>query len=115
MKIAMIALLVAAVGASAQSIPPPMGAYIFSGGVWGPAASTSVSNPLDNPPPPAALYCKNVAGLWVPADSSCFGGGGGSGTVNAGTAGQLAYYAGTGTAVSGNASITSDGARRYCG
>lgn len=34
------------------------------------------------------------------------GGGGGSGTVNSGTAGQFAYYAGTGTAVSGYASGT---------
>lgn len=34
------------------------------------------------------------------------GGGGGSGTVSAGTAGQLAYYAGTGTAVSGSANDT---------
>jgi hypothetical protein len=32
---------------------------------------------------------------------ACAGGGGGSGTVNAGTAGQLAYYMGNGTAVSG--------------
>lgn len=33
--------------------------------------------------------------------TSCPGGGGGSGTVNSGTLGQLAYYAGAGTAVSG--------------
>jgi len=33
-------------------------------------------------------------------------GGGGSGTVNSGTAGQLTYYASTGTAVSGNANAT---------
>src|SRR5208337_433696 len=32
---------------------------------------------------------------------TAFGGGGGSGTVNSGTANQLAYYAATGTAVSG--------------
>lgn len=34
------------------------------------------------------------------------GGGGGSGTVNSGTAGQLAYYAGSGTAVSGTTTGT---------
>lgn len=34
------------------------------------------------------------------------GGGGGSGTVNSGTAGQMTYYASTGTAVSGNANAT---------
>ena len=33
-------------------------------------------------------------------------GGGGSGTVNSGTAGQLTYYASTGTTVSGNANAT---------
>lgn len=33
------------------------------------------------------------------------GGGGGSGTVNAGTAGQIAYYATTGTAVSGTTAL----------
>lgn len=35
--------------------------------------------------------------------------GGGSGTVNSGTAGQLTWYAGTGTAVSGNANLTVSG------
>ena len=34
------------------------------------------------------------------------GGGGGSGTVNSGTQYQVAYYAATGTAVSGNAIMT---------
>lgn len=37
-------------------------------------------------------------------------GGGGGGTVNSGTANQLTYYAGTGTAVSGNANATISGA-----
>ena len=32
--------------------------------------------------------------------------GGGSGTVNSGTGGQMAFYAGTGTAVSGDANFT---------
>lgn len=36
-------------------------------------------------------------------------GGSGTGTVNSGTAGQLAYYAATGTALSGNANITMSG------
>src|ERR1700722_16083788 len=35
--------------------------------------------------------------------------GGGSGTVNSGTAGQMTYYAGTGTTVSGNANATISG------
>ena len=34
------------------------------------------------------------------------GGGGGSGTVNSGTSGQVAYYASTGTAVSGESNVT---------
>jgi hypothetical protein len=37
------------------------------------------------------------------------GGGGGSGTVNSGTANQVAYYATTGTAVSGDSRLTDDG------
>jgi hypothetical protein len=37
-------------------------------------------------------------------------GGSGSGTVNSGTAGQMTYYAATGTAVSGNANATISGA-----
>ena len=37
---------------------------------------------------------------------SATGGGGGSGTVNSGTLGQMTWYAATGTAVSGNANVT---------
>jgi hypothetical protein len=42
----------------------------------------------------------NSAGVLSGAGSPC-GSGGGSGTVNAGTSGQIAYYPGTGTIVSG--------------
>jgi hypothetical protein len=49
----------------------------------------------------AAKFLK-ADGTWqVPA-----GGGGGSGTVNSGTAGQLGYYATSTTAISGNANAT---------
>lgn len=48
----------------------------------------------------AATFVGNV--LNIPQ----YTGGGGSGTVNSGTATQLAYYATTGTAVSGNANAT---------
>lgn len=41
----------------------------------------------------------------VPSWAAC-GGGGGSGTVNPGTAGQLGYYSGTGTTISGASSST---------
>jgi hypothetical protein len=43
----------------------------------------------------------NSAGLITGTGSACGSGGGGSGTVNSGTSGQLAYYGSTGTAVSG--------------
>ena len=52
----------------------------MSAGSWVGAPSTSTTNPI-NQPPPVALYCLNSSSQWVPADSSCFGGGGGSGTV----------------------------------
>lgn len=45
------------------------------------------------------------SGNTVDAGGACTTGGGG-GTVSAGTAGQLAYYSGTGTAVVGNANAT---------
>ena len=50
--------------------------------------------------------------VWCVAGSSSYtgyafnGGGGGSGTVNSGTSGQVAYYAATGTAVSGETTVT---------
>ncbi|MDD3371675.1 MAG: hypothetical protein PHE27_07635, partial [Alphaproteobacteria bacterium] len=52
-----------------------------------------------------ALY--NVGGslYW---NGAALGGGAGSGTVNSGTQYQMAYYASTGTAVSGNSAITTD-------
>lgn len=42
----------------------------------------------------------------IPSARGGSGGGGSSGTVNSGTAGQLSYYATTGTAVSGDAALT---------
>lgn len=47
----------------------------------------------------------DASGNAIDSGGAC-GGGGGSGTVNAGTAGQLAYYATSTNAVSGNANIT---------
>jgi len=46
------------------------------------------------------LTSNGTTASWQPAS------GGGSGTVNSGTLGQLTYYAATGTAVSGNANAT---------
>ena len=49
------------------------------------------------------LTSNGTTASWQPAS------GGGSGTVNSGTAGQLTYYASTGTTVSGNANATISG------
>jgi hypothetical protein len=50
-----------------------------------------------------------ITGSW-PNQTINASGGSGSGTVNSGTAGQMTYYAATGTAVSGNANATISGA-----
>lgn len=46
------------------------------------------------------------AGNLVDEGSPCGSGGGGSGTVSAGTAGQLGYYASSGTVIAGNGNAT---------
>lgn len=71
--------------AFAQFTPPPGGAFEYSGSSWVAAVSTSTTNPLSYTPPPVALYCLNGSNKWVPADSSCFGGGGPVFTYPAGT------------------------------
>jgi hypothetical protein len=48
-----------------------------------------------------ALPPSGTGSICLTSGSSCTGGGGGSGTVNSGTLGQVAYYASAGTAVSG--------------
>ncbi len=61
----------------------------------------------------AGSQCLHVssAGVVTGTGSDCgsSGGGGGSGTVNSGTASQIAMYAGTGTAVSGDSALTDSG------
>ncbi|HYF29057.1 MAG TPA: helix-turn-helix domain-containing protein, partial [Candidatus Paceibacterota bacterium] len=47
----------------------------------------------------------NLAGGCFAVNGTCLGSGSGSGTVNSGTAGQIAYYDANGTAVSGTSSI----------
>ncbi|QEL14802.1 beta strand repeat-containing protein [Limnoglobus roseus] len=51
----------------------------------------------------------NSSGVVSGTGSTCGAGGGGSGTVNSGTANQLAFYSSTGTAVSGTSDITDSG------
>lgn len=92
-----------------QGNPPPFAAYILSGGVWTAAPTTSSTSPLPFTPPPVALYCFNGSGQWVPADSSCFGGGGGgSGTVTsvAMTVPAWLTVAGSPITVSGTLAVT---------
>src|SRR5258708_15579417 len=50
-----------------------------------------------------------IAGSTGKLDSSWLPAGGGSGTVNSGTALQLAMYSGTGAAVSGDSALTDSG------
>lgn len=53
--------------------------------------------------------CTVATGTDTVAGIACGSGGGGSGTVNSGLAGQIAYYAANGTTVGGATNITVDG------
>ena len=55
--------------------------------------------------------CLHVSstGVLTGTGADCGSGGGGSGTVNSGTASQLALYSGTGAAVSGDSGLTDNG------
>lgn len=59
---------------------------------------------------PTSGHCAEfieIGAWWEIADAgAACGGGGGSGTVNSGTSGQVAFYASTGTAVSGETHVT---------
>ncbi len=59
----------------------------------------------------AGAQCLHVSstGVLTGTGSDCGSGGGGSGTVNSGTASQLALYSGTGAAVSGDSGLTDNG------
>jgi hypothetical protein len=88
-------------------IPPASSAFLYSGSSWTAALSSSTSGALTYTPPAIALYCYNSSLTeWVPADSSCFG----SGTVSAGTAGQIAFYGSTSNAVQGASGGLTNGA-----
>jgi hypothetical protein len=80
---------------------------------WVNNSTTTISDTAPSSPNVSSMWWESDSGIlfiyyndgttsqWVQAIPSASGGGGGSGTVNSGTAGQLAYYAATGTAVSG--------------
>jgi len=72
------------------------------------AASAILGNPTGSPAAPSEITLGS--GLSFSGTTLVASGGGGSGTVNSGTIGQVAYYAGTGTAVSGEAITTLIGA-----
>lgn len=72
----------------AQGNPAAM--YQWNGSAWTPIISTGTAQALTWSPPPLSMYCFNTGlAQWVAADSSCFGGGGGTGTVTSFSAGTL--------------------------
>lgn len=71
-------------------------AFTYDGSSWVAAATSASAGALSYVPEQVLLYCYNTGtSSWVPADSSCFGGGGGSMTWPS-TAG-IAVYAGSNT------------------
>ncbi|HZV21871.1 MAG TPA: hypothetical protein VE986_10045 [Hyphomicrobiales bacterium] len=74
------------------------------------AAAETLSGTLTTNVTGGGTQCLHVnsSGVVSGTGSDCGAGGGGSGTVNSGTQYQMAYYASTGTAVSGDANITTD-------
>ena len=115
-------ILATAVHAAAQITPPPMAAFTYSAGSWAAAASSAMGGAINYQPPAAALYCYNsTLSKWVPADSSCFGGGGilgidANGTPVTPSSGIINFAAGTNiTPASGYDTIatTSTGATAF--
>lgn len=96
-------LIFGSISAHSQSTsaqPPRYAMYLSSdgGSTWDPSASASGVTPTTAPPPRFTPFCTADGTTW----SQCsFSGGGGSGTVNAGSAFAPAYYPATGTTVSG--------------
>jgi hypothetical protein len=77
------------------------GSAVTYGKIQNVAASSILGNPTGSPAAPVEIGLGanlSFSGTNLVASG---GGGGGAGTVNSGTAGQVAYYGGTGTAVSG--------------
>lgn len=70
-------ILAMAAIANAQVSPPAVAAFTYSAGSWVAAASSATGAAISYVPQSVALYCYNATiSQWVPADSSCFGGGG---------------------------------------
>jgi hypothetical protein len=103
-----IASVAIAAFAAAAYRPARTGAYYSSDGsgndgTWLPMAGSGGVGAAVGRVAHSGLYYSSDGsgndGTWLPCGPSCFGSG--SGTVNSGTLGQLAYYAANGTAVSG--------------
>lgn len=93
----------------AQIPPSAHAAYIWNGTSWTPATSTaSGGNPVGSIPPPAiSMYCYNTSTKkWVPADSSCFGGGGGGGAAWGSITGTLSSQTDLQTALNAKVATT---------
>jgi lysophospholipase L1-like esterase len=100
-----LCLLVCLAGGLRADAQITMGAQQYTGGNWVALQSTSTSNPLANVQP-VRLYCySSGVSAWVPADSSCFSGGGT--TTNPLTAAARGGAA-PGTTFNGSAPVTFD-------
>lgn len=95
--LAFLFLLIPAWGYGQSSWPPPL--------ILTSAPTGSCANGVQAVDIIAKTFYYCAGNVW-----NLTAGGGGSGTVNSGTANQLAYYATTGTAVSGDSLLTDNGA-----
>ncbi len=103
----------ACAGASATDTSCGTGANVASlrGDGYLMAAGGNFTGALTLPITGSGNQCLHVSSTGVVSGtgSDCGAGSGGSGTVNGGTAWQVAMYSGTGTAVSGDAALTDNG------
>jgi hypothetical protein len=88
-------LFAANVFAQLGYVPRPVAGFTYSGGSWIAAATAATGSPLNYVPDPVAIYCYNSGtGKWVPADSSCFGGGSSISLTTNGSSGAATLVAG---------------------
>lgn len=105
MKNIAVLLLLAGAAPLFSQTPPPDQLFTMVNGVPTPVASTLTTGQLPQTPPPILAKCVNGTTI-----VDCNFGSGGSGTVNPGTTGKLAYYAADGAVVSGAPGVSGDGA-----